>query len=111
MTYLKAEAVRWADDHFPGWVEITFRQADGSTARLVEKAPVVDGEDRLTPDAVYPVALELGCDISHVDRDRRVATIELPWHMGVFDVPIALLGDLPGTLDPQDMDCADGEGR
>lgn len=76
MMYLKAEAVRWADNEFPGWVEITFGQADGSTARLVEKAPVVDGEDRLTPVAVYPVALELGCGISHVDRDRRVATVE-----------------------------------
>ncbi|MEV0294852.1 hypothetical protein [Nocardia sp. NPDC050710] len=95
MTYLKAEVVRWADDSFPGFVEIEFRQADDSTVRLVEKAPVLDCEDRLTYDAAYPVTLELGCDIAHIDTDRRVAAIELHWDMGVFDVPIDLLGDLP----------------
>ncbi|MEV6770094.1 hypothetical protein AB0N05_15865 [Nocardia sp. NPDC051030] len=102
MTYLRAEAVRWADDHFPGFVEIKFQQADGSTASLIEKVPVVQapgiaGETELTCDATYPITLELGCDLMGIDPDRRVATIELYWGNGIFEVPVDLLGDLPAT--------------
>ncbi len=37
MTYLRAAAVRWEDDHFPGFVEVEFPRADGTLARFVAK--------------------------------------------------------------------------
>ncbi|MFD9549288.1 hypothetical protein ACFWBG_17980 [Nocardia salmonicida] len=106
MTYLNAAVTRWFGHHFPGFVEIQFRQADETTVVLIEKAPVLDNEDRLTADAAYPVPWRLGCDLVHIEPDqdgRQIATIELhagvsdPSGNGVFNVSIDQLGDIPAT--------------
>ncbi|WP_194813402.1 hypothetical protein [Nocardia sp. XZ_19_385] len=97
---------QWVDDDFPGFVEIQFQQADDATVALIEKAPVLDNEDRLTLTSAYPVPWRLGCDVLHVEHDqhgRHVATIELhagvsdPSGNGVYEVSVDQLGDMPAT--------------
>ncbi|MFJ9369944.1 hypothetical protein ACIRRA_36770 [Nocardia sp. NPDC101769] len=95
MTYIRAVAVRYEDDHFPGWVEAEFQQADGSTASFVAKVPEFQEHDQLTRDAVYPIPLEITCDLVSVDRDRQVATIDLCIGIGLCEVALDQLGSLP----------------
>jgi len=64
--YVHAEAVRWVDQEWPGWVEIRLFEADGTAVSIVEKVPVVDHDDRVAPGVEFPVALEIPCEI--VDR-------------------------------------------
>jgi hypothetical protein len=62
MFWVRARAVRWVDDEpQPGWVEVHLQLADGTVARLFDKPPVVDRDDRLRPDSAYPVAVTLAC--------------------------------------------------
>ncbi|MEV0467134.1 hypothetical protein AB0I30_20685 [Nocardia tengchongensis] len=95
MTYLKAVAVRYEHDPFPGWVEAQFQQADGSTASFVAKVPEFQEYDRLTRDAVYPIHLEITCDLVSIDRDRQVATVDLCIGIGLYEVALDQLGSLP----------------
>ncbi len=106
VTHLRAHVTRWADDAFPGWVEITFRQADGQMVTVIEKAPVVDSENRLTAETLYPVPLRLSCRVVHIDSaESPVATVELSHRSAdlegknQFRVPLDLLGDLPVDLE------------
>ncbi len=103
MTYLNATVTRWADDGFPGFVEIHFQQADDTPAVLIEKAPVLDNANLVTADADYPIPWRLDCDLLRVERDRhgrQIATIELRSGVsdssgnGVYDVLIDQLGGL-----------------
>ncbi|GGK59426.1 hypothetical protein [Nocardia camponoti] len=57
MMRLNAEATRWVDDAFPGFVEVAFRQADGAMVIFTEKLPVVDARSGLTAESAYPVSL------------------------------------------------------
>lgn len=95
MTYIRAVAVRYEDDHFPGWVEAQFPNADGSTASFVAKVPEFQEHDQLTRDAAYPIPLEITCDLVNIDRTRRVATIDLCIGIGLFEVALDQLSDLP----------------
>ncbi|WP_327139850.1 hypothetical protein [Nocardia sp. NBC_01327] len=95
MTYIRAVAVRYEDDHFPGWVEAQFEQADGSAASFVAKVPEFQEHDQLTCDAVYPIPLEIECDLVSIDRARRVATIDLCIGIGLYEVSLDQLGSLP----------------
>jgi hypothetical protein len=90
MNYVRAEAVRWIDEEWPGQVEIHLRVADGSTTTLTDKAPVFDGDDVLIPGAALPMAIEIPCDI--LRRTARTATVRLHFALqdgagkGTFDV-------------------------
>jgi hypothetical protein len=44
--YVHAEAVRWVDLEWPGWIEVHLREADGTVASLVDKAAIFDDADR-----------------------------------------------------------------
>lgn len=51
---VRASAIRWASDDFPGWVEASVRDARGRDHRIAEKVPV------LTPltinaDSTFPI--------------------------------------------------------
>ncbi|MGW2660483.1 hypothetical protein ACWCW7_05925 [Nocardia tengchongensis] len=97
MTYIRAAAVRYADHHFPGWVKVEFQQADRSTASFVAKVAEFHEHDRLTRDAVYPIALQIDCDLVNFDLGRQVATVDLGLGNGIYDVPLELLGGLPNA--------------
>ncbi|WP_040810607.1 hypothetical protein [Nocardia concava] len=95
MTYIKAVAVRYEDDHFPGWVEAQFQQSDGSTASFVAKVPEFEEHDQLTRDAAYPIPLKIPCDLLTVDRDRHLATIDLRIGTDLYEVALDQLANLP----------------
>lgn len=69
MNYLRALAVRWVTDDFPGFVEVAITDATGRTWSLVEKDPVIGAEGILTPEAAYPIELELECDVISSELD------------------------------------------
>jgi hypothetical protein len=70
MEYVRAEAVRWVDREWPGWVEVQIAQADGTVAVVVEKVPVLGLGDRLAPGTEFPVEIELPCDVLRREVDE-----------------------------------------
>jgi hypothetical protein len=67
--YLRAVAVRWKSDDFPGWVELAITDAAGRKWLLVEKEPVIGAEGVLTAEVAYPIELELECDVVSHESD------------------------------------------
>jgi len=63
MHYVRAEAVRWVDQVWPGWVEVHLPESDGTVALLVDKVPVFDYDDRLVPGAELPMSIQIPCDV------------------------------------------------
>ena len=45
MPTLAVQITRYVDDHFPGFVECTFQDAEGKTHVFVEKVPIVSQEE------------------------------------------------------------------
>ena len=81
---VRAAAVRWvSDEPQPGCVEVQLVLADGSVVSLLDKAPIFDAEDRLRPDASYPLELELDCTVI----DDRGAVLVIMLHHGLADEP------------------------
>ncbi|WP_433365105.1 hypothetical protein ACQPZX_35190 [Actinoplanes sp. CA-142083] len=62
MHYVRAEAVRWIDIDWPGWVEVHLHESDGTVAVLVDEVPIFDDSDRLAPGTL-PVEVEIPCDV------------------------------------------------
>lgn len=71
MTWVRAEATRWVDDAFPGFVEVVIVDADGRRWVTVDKAPVL-GDDNLTADARYPRITRVPCEVVSEAVDGRV---------------------------------------
>ncbi len=67
--YLRA--VRWvADEPQPGIVECRLLDADGVEHVFIEKTAMFDDDNRLRPDASYPIELKhTCCVISEGDTD------------------------------------------
>lgn len=63
MHYVRAEAVRWVDDEWPGWAEVHFRESDGNVGSLVDTMPIFDAGDRLTPGTPLPVDVTAPCEV------------------------------------------------
>jgi hypothetical protein len=70
MHYLRAEAVRWVDLEWPGWVEVQFRKWDGEVVSLVDKAPIFDAGGHLVPGSVLPAEAEISCEVLEQAADR-----------------------------------------
>lgn len=70
MDYLRAEAVRWVDLEWPGWVEVQFRESDGAVVSLVDKAPIFDASGRLAQGAELPAEVEIPCEVLEQATDR-----------------------------------------
>ena len=75
MAYVKAVALRWASDDFPGWIEIGITDASGTECRFVEKQPVVDARDELTEATSYPVVIEVACEVVSSEVDPAGSSI------------------------------------
>ena len=83
MPTLTVQITRFVDEHFPGFVEFTFEDADGATHVFVEKVPILS-EQELLATSCYPRAGTLDCERESVWRDaagRLLARINtaLPW--------------------------------
>src|SRR5258708_29106691 len=71
---VRARAVRWVNDDFPGWVEVHLDLADGPVAKLIDKWPIFTADDCLRADASYPVDLTLACEVSAVEGGAAAGT-------------------------------------
>ena len=67
---VRAHAVRWVSDDFPGWIEVGLVDADGYEHRIVEKVPVLTTRD-LTAASEFPSEFWLKADTREVN-DQRV---------------------------------------
>jgi hypothetical protein len=76
MRQVRATAVRWVNDEpIPGWVEVHLALADGTVAKLFDKPPMFESDDRrLRPNAKYPVTLSLDCEIVADDRSMQASS-------------------------------------
>lgn len=80
MREVLVRAVRWvSDDPFPGIVECRLVDADGVEHVFLEKSAVLDAEERLRPDAAYPIDLKLGCRV--VQEGDAEVEVELAHHI------------------------------
>jgi hypothetical protein len=85
MPTLAVQITRYVDDHFPGFVECTFQDAEGKTHVFVEKLPVVSLE-ALDAKSIYPAIGAIACESEQAwtdDAGRRLVRIntDLPWHI------------------------------
>ncbi|MEU8825302.1 hypothetical protein [Streptomyces sp. NPDC048636] len=90
MPFLHCEAVRWVgDEPFPGLVEVCFTDAHHQQRSVIDKAPVFDDSDALTPTADYPVTVNVLCDILQRTASHsatRTVTVSLaPWGLESVD--------------------------
>jgi hypothetical protein len=74
MEKLRASAVCWHSDDFPGWVEICVRDALGQDHRIIEKVPVVTTLD-VTADSSFPIGFWIEAEIETVDGASMVVTL------------------------------------
>ncbi|MEV0415438.1 hypothetical protein AB0I68_32845 [Streptomyces sp. NPDC050448] len=64
MVFLYCEVVRWVDDEpQPGLVEVRFTDAHHQQWAFIDKWPVFSAGDDLAPEARYPIAVGILCDI------------------------------------------------
>lgn len=83
MPTLSVQIIRFVDDHFPGFVECEFVDANGQPHRFVEKAPVVT-EMPLSAETAYPQSGMVACVIEtqwedDAGRTLRDICTERPW--------------------------------
>jgi hypothetical protein len=83
MNKLAVQIERFVDDHFPGFVECAFIDAEGVRHGFVEKLPIVS-EANLNAESVYPQPGHIDCTIEERWLDelgRSVARINIdkPW--------------------------------
>jgi hypothetical protein len=79
---LKLQILRYVDDHFPGWVECEFTDAERQHHTVVDKVPIVS-EESLGPEDEYPKRGTVRCEIlerwhDSDGRDLSRITIERP---------------------------------
>ncbi|WP_052745024.1 hypothetical protein [Micromonospora sp. HK10] len=78
MVRLRASATRWHSDDFPGWVEVSVRDARGREHRIIEKAPVITALN-VTADASFPIEFWIEAETERVDGGEIV--VMLPYGM------------------------------
>ena len=83
MATFPVQITRLVDEHFPGFVEFVFEDADGAARVFVDKVPVVTRE-QLGAASDYPFAGVIECAVVETWTDsmgRSLAKIdtERPW--------------------------------
>jgi hypothetical protein len=85
MPILKVQITRFADEHFPGFVECVFQDAEGKPQVFVEKVPIVTHDD-LRATSLYPCEGAVQCERvaawTYI-AERKLVQIDtdLPWHI------------------------------
>jgi len=83
MNRLAVQIERFVDDHFPGFVECAFIDAEGVRHQFVEKLPIVS-DANLNAESAYPQPGHIDCAIEERwlnELGRSVARINIdkPW--------------------------------
>jgi len=68
---VRATALRWASDDFPGWVEVVLADRAGRLHHIVEKIPVLTRAD-VTAASVLPSELWLRAAYQRTDGGEAV---------------------------------------
>ncbi|MFI2362661.1 hypothetical protein [Promicromonospora sp. NPDC019610] len=66
MARVRATAVRWESDDFPGFIEASVRDAGGEDHRIIDKVAVLTTLD-ITPGSTLPLELWIEADIELVE--------------------------------------------
>lgn len=74
MVKLRALAMRWHTDDFPGWVEVSVRDAQGQDHRILEKVPVLTSLD-ITADSSFPIGFWIEAEIESIDGGEMVVVL------------------------------------
>jgi hypothetical protein len=69
MVKVRATAVRWESDCFPGWVEVVVVDARRHEHRIVEKVPVLTSLT-ITTDSTFPIELWIEAELDRADGDE-----------------------------------------
>lgn len=74
MMTLRAVALGWHSDDFPGWVEISIRDARGQDHRIVEKASVLTLPE-VTARSCFPIEFWIDATVESISGDEVVVTL------------------------------------
>lgn len=86
---IRAQAIRWVDDGFPGWIEVKVIDAAGRDHRIVDKVPILTTLD-IRSDTRFPTELWIGAEATDVEGDH--VSVRLKWvdtQEGLNDLVIA----------------------
>lgn len=71
---IRATAVRWINDHFPGLIEVEISDAEGQTHRVIEKVPVLT-TSHITAASNFPLELWLDAECDSVEGESAVVRL------------------------------------
>lgn len=72
---VRATALKWTSDDFPGWVEVVVDDWKGQAHHIVEKVPVLTMYE-LSADSVFPVELWLRGQIEEADAQKVTLALD-----------------------------------
>ncbi|WP_123827080.1 hypothetical protein [Micromonospora globispora] len=72
---VRANALRWADDAFPGWVEVSLVDSIGRDHRIVEKVPVLTTQG-IRAANTFPMELWLDVQVDRLDAGTATVTLQ-----------------------------------
>jgi hypothetical protein len=83
MDNLVVRIVRFVDEHQPGWLACEFVDASGRSHTIIDKVPVLSGED-LDAASAYPRKGSVGCEVlarwrNNDGRELVRVTTARPW--------------------------------
>jgi hypothetical protein len=105
MHFISVQIVRFVDSHQPGWVECELVDAEGRRHIIIDKVPVLTGED-LDADSEYPTLGSVPCKVLKRYQDKngrqlvcvstaRPTDIESKEGLSEFTVPASLVTSVP----------------
>ena len=68
MVKVRAAAVRWKSDEFPGWIEVSVRDARGQDHRIVDKVPALTPLT-ITAESPLPIEFWIEAEMDSIDGD------------------------------------------
>lgn len=72
---VRAAAVRWVSDDYPGWIEVTVRDFAGTEHSIVDKVPVFSCS-QLTRESTFPHQFWLRGTSDRIDGDHALIVLD-----------------------------------
>lgn len=66
--------MRWESDDFPGWIEVSVRDADGRDHLIVDKAPILTNV-AVTSASRFPFEVWVDADLEGVSGNEAIVTL------------------------------------
>lgn len=68
---VRATAVRWTSDDFPGWIEAVVLDSRRQEHRILDKVPVLT-PTTVTRDSLFPIEFWIRAEMAAIDGDEVV---------------------------------------